>query len=133
MSSRVFNLSGRLRLCATWLFMLSTVLLAGCSDVCSNEDQSERLSPDGKWKVVGFQRNCGATTESNLQVSILPAGAQMPNEPGNVFRGEYRSTNFVASYEWLDAHTVRIEYSPRARPVIIAEEIGPIRIEFVAR
>src|SRR5437867_363008 len=52
-------------LCLTSLMCL---LLAAC---CANEAPSEHVSPDGNWKYVTFDRNCGATTASNLQVSVL--------------------------------------------------------------
>jgi hypothetical protein len=57
-------------------------LLAGC---CANEIPSEHVSPDGKWKYVTFDRNCGATTANNMQVSVLPAIAGLSNDAGNAF------------------------------------------------
>jgi hypothetical protein len=60
--------------------ILGCLLLSG-----SNEAPSEHPSPDGEWKYVTFDRNCGATTGSNLQVTVLPAAARLPNEAGNTF------------------------------------------------
>jgi hypothetical protein len=35
--------------------------------------------------VVVFERDCGATTDSSTQASVLEAQVAMPNEAGNVF------------------------------------------------
>src|SRR5262245_28343121 len=114
---------------------LSCFTLVGCSALlCDNDDVTERLSPDGKWKIVGFQRTCGAHYHDNLQLSVLPANAKLPNEPGNVFSGEYRSSGFLANYEWVDNQTLQIEYSRSAGSWINPDgKVGPITIRFVER
>src|SRR5215472_8531518 len=57
------------------------MLLVGCG-LCANEAPAEHPSPDGQWKYVSFDRNCGATTSSNLQISILPVSKSLPNDRG---------------------------------------------------
>lgn len=54
-------------------------------DLCGNEVFQEVLSPDGTYKAVVFQRDCGATTGFSTQVSILKASSQLANRAGNVF------------------------------------------------
>jgi hypothetical protein len=64
-------------------------LYKGCESafdgMCGNDLIHEELSPDGKVKVVVFQRDCGATTGFSTQVSIVPGRKTLPNAPGNVF------------------------------------------------
>jgi hypothetical protein len=42
---------------------IATLSLSGC---CANEMLYEHVSPDGKWKYITFDRNCGATTGDNF-------------------------------------------------------------------
>jgi hypothetical protein len=54
-------------------------------DMCGNQLLSEVLSPDQVYRVVVFQRDCGATTGFSTQVSVLKAKETLPNESGNLF------------------------------------------------
>jgi len=54
-------------------------------DGCANEILQKHPSPSGKVRVVVFQRNCGATTGFSTQASVLKAGEDLPNRPGNLF------------------------------------------------
>jgi hypothetical protein len=108
--------------------------LAGCTDSgCANEAPAEHLSPDKQWKYVSFDRNCGATTGSNLQVSVLPAAKPLPSGAGNAFiaDGNHGATNFVAQPEWIPARKLRITYSLKARIFKKEASVGPIEIEYV--
>ncbi|MDR1276903.1 MAG: hypothetical protein LBL72_11080 [Candidatus Accumulibacter sp.] len=71
----------RLSLQLIAVLAISTVL-AGCNS-CENEISQTVASPSGKLKVVMFNRNCGATTGFNTQVSIISATATLPNNAGN--------------------------------------------------
>ena len=55
------------------------------SGMCGNEIFSEVQSPDGKFRAVVFQRDCGATTGFSTQISILLAKDKLENEGGNIF------------------------------------------------
>ena len=50
-----------------------------------NEAPAEHVSPDGQWKYVSFDRNCGATTGSNLQISVLPVSNALSSGTANAF------------------------------------------------
>jgi TonB family protein len=52
--------------------------------LCGNEILSRMPSPDGKLDAVVFKRSCGATTPFYTEISILPAGAPLKNEAGNL-------------------------------------------------
>lgn len=62
----------------------SLLVMTGCS-ICENDVVSSALSPSGKWKAVVFQRGCGATTDFNTQVSVLPAERGLPDDSGNIY------------------------------------------------
>jgi hypothetical protein len=49
--------------------------VAGCDFGCGDEVVSTTSSPSHAISAVVFNRNCGATTGFNTQVSIVPSGA----------------------------------------------------------
>ena len=55
------------------------------NDMCGNDMFSEVLSPNGKHKVVVFQRDCGATTGFSTQISIMGSNDELENESGNIY------------------------------------------------
>lgn len=59
------------------------VALNGCDAGCGNEVASTFESPRGGRIAVVFNRNCGATTGFNTQLSVLPKGEASPSEAGN--------------------------------------------------
>jgi len=117
------------------LFSLTFIMVVvGCADFgCTNEAPAEHFSPDGQWKYVSFDRNCGATTGSNLQISVLPASKALPRGAANAFiaDNDHGATRFVAQPEWLSSRKLRINYSPKARISKKEAQVGPIEIEYV--
>jgi hypothetical protein len=65
------------------LLAMLVIAVSGCGDQCRNEPVTIVPSPSGASRAVVFHRNCGATTEINTQVAVLPRSAQQPNIPGN--------------------------------------------------
>jgi hypothetical protein len=63
-------------------------VISSLEELCGNAPISETPSPNGKMKVVVFQRDCGATTGFSTQVSILPIAQSLPKESGNVFTSD---------------------------------------------
>lgn len=112
--------------------LAAAAFLTGCN-TCANEAPAEHLSPDGQWKYVSFDRNCGATTGSNLQISILPASKSLPNEAANAFIADdnHGAMRFVAQPQWVSNSKLRIEYSAKARIFKQETKVGPIEIEYV--
>lgn len=64
------------------LLLTVSIGLSGC-DGCGNEISQTVTSPSGKLKAVVFNRNCGATTGFNTQVSIIPSSETLPSDGGN--------------------------------------------------
>lgn len=91
--------------------VIAGLFIYTADDMCGNEVYSEVLSPDGEYKAVVFQRDCGATTGFSTQVSIIHSGDNLKNEGGNVYiiAGHPRDTLLVA--RWLSDTELRIEKS----------------------
>lgn len=51
----------------------------------NNNIIDEVYSPDNKYKAVIFDRDAGATTGFNTQISIISSKSSLPNNPGNLF------------------------------------------------
>ena len=117
------------------VFACATLFVSvGCRHSgCENEATSEHVSPDGQWKYISFDRNCGATTGSNLQISVLPAPKSLPSDAANAFIADdnHGATRFVAQPDWLSDHKLRIAYSQKARIFKKEAKVGPIEIEYV--
>lgn len=64
------------------ILLAVSIGLSGC-DPCGNEISQTVTSPSGKIKAVVFNRNCGATTGFNTQVSIIPSLESLPGDGGN--------------------------------------------------
>jgi hypothetical protein len=61
-------------------FMLA---LSGCeAPPCKNEISARVPSPSGRLEAIIFSRGCGATTDFNTQLSVLPKGG-VPAGTGN--------------------------------------------------
>ena len=116
------------------IYLFGLAVLVGCTgSTCTNDAPAEHISPDGQWKYVSFDRDCGATTRSNLQVSVLPASESLPTDAANAFIADdnHGATRFLAQPEWMSAHKLRITYSVKARVFKKESKVGPIDIDYV--
>ena len=104
----------------------------GC-DLCTNDVSAERLSTDKQWKYVVFDRNCGATTGSNLQIAVLPASQPLRNESGNAFIADSNrgASPFVAQAEWSSNRNILIRYSSKARIFKKEAKVALVEITYV--
>src|SRR5687767_11331532 len=59
--------------------------MANFTQDCENEICQTTTLQNQKVKIVKFQRDCGATTGSNTQISIIPINQELENESGNIF------------------------------------------------
>src|SRR4051812_28787639 len=90
---------------ALFEFACLVVMMDCARSGCDNEAPSDHVSPDGQWKYVSFDRNCGATTGTNLQISVLPASKSLPSDAANAFIADdnHSATRFVAQPQWLSS------------------------------
>jgi len=101
----------------------SFILIFVLRDSCVNSIAEEVFSPDKKFKVVVFERNCGATTDFSTQISILDSEEDLGNENGSIFIGDSDHGRVVLSEKnvintniiWKDSKTILIQVDPLAR------------------
>eukprot|EP00456_Euglypha_rotunda_P093773 TRINITY_DN9916_c0_g1_i1.p2 TRINITY_DN9916_c0_g1~~TRINITY_DN9916_c0_g1_i1.p2 ORF type:complete len:150 (+),score=1.70 TRINITY_DN9916_c0_g1_i1:204-653(+) len=53
--------------------------------MCENSVLADIPSSTGPFRVVVFERSCGATPGFSTQASLLRVGAQLPDTAGNIF------------------------------------------------
>jgi len=75
---------------------------------CENTEQQRVPSPNGRFELVIFERNCGATTDFSTQVSLVDRGAKLIDRPGNAYVSEDRADLEVS---WT-ADTLATIHSP---------------------
>lgn len=110
---------------------------SGCSDACQNTELSSAGSPDGRWRAVIFQRDCGATTGLSTQVSVLPKAGRLRGG-GNAFvadddHGAAAASSLGgpwASIRWLARDRLLISYDARARVFTANPRVGSIQVVF---
>ena len=80
-------------------------------DLCANTLIENVTSHDKKWKVVLFERDCGATTDFSSQISLLRVGETLQNEGGNVYIADGYSGNYEIN--WASSSVVKIRGNSR--------------------
>ncbi|PKN88500.1 MAG: hypothetical protein CVU51_03945 [Deltaproteobacteria bacterium HGW-Deltaproteobacteria-1] len=63
------------------LYTISTLF----SGKCVNTISHEVLSPEGNYKAILFQTNCGVASSISTQVSIRPTGKNLKNDSGIIY------------------------------------------------
>lgn len=111
--------------------------LSGCSDSCANTLVSRADSPDGQHTAVLFQRDCGATTGSSTQVSVLKRGAELTGG-GNSFRadddhgaaavGDWGGS--WAEVRWLAPDHLLVRYAAKSRVFEQEKQVLGVRISY---
>jgi hypothetical protein len=112
-----------------------SLLLAGC-DPCENESAVEHPSPDGKWKIVVFERGCGATVGTNVQMSLLQASRTLPSEAGNLFAIDSNHGASALEYifvDWTSNSSVTITYPVKARVFKQEKRIGDVIVNYISK
>jgi len=112
--------------------------LVGCGDLCGNEWVAQQVSPDGRFKVVVFQRDCGATTGFTTQASLLEAADHVPGGSGNIFIADTdHGAAPAASWggpdlqvEWLANDRVVLAHHPRARVFKALVRYSDVAVEY---
>ena len=113
-------------------------LLAGCvtksvgRPACTNHVLHEVVSPGGNAKAVIFERDC--TTGATIQISLVPADARAPSEPGNVFAvgaGKHSlQGRTVVTAAWSGPTKLTISYTKGAAVMRSEGRMGPVEIEY---
>ncbi len=79
--------------------------------------------PNKNYKIVVFERSCGATTDFSNQISILNNSDSLNNYSGNIFiadtdhgKAELTDKNVIQTHiQWRDNRTINIKYDSLSR------------------
>jgi hypothetical protein len=107
---------------------------------CGNDILAELPSPDNQRRAVIFQRNCGATTGFNTEVSILRGSSRLGNEAGNAFAADADhgqaptgpSGGPVVTVRWIDPLHLVVNHDARVRVLAADSLVEGVRIRFVS-
>ncbi|MDP3674939.1 MAG: hypothetical protein Q8R44_07570 [Novosphingobium sp.] len=116
------------------LALLALFGLAACSDMCANTEHQTVRSPDGDNAAIVFDRDCGATTGFNTQVSVVVVD-QKAADKGNVFiaDGGARTASWGgpwAKASWVGHNQLLVRYDDTARIFTQNESVGDSQISF---
>ena len=107
-------------------FVIILGITFGSNDLCGNNITETNFSPNGKYKVVVFQRNCGATTDFSFQVSILKDKENLKNDGGNIF---IIDNNDIKVF-WINDKEINIGYKNNSEIFKIEEKFQKIKINY---
>lgn len=106
--------------------------------VCGNQVVQQVVSPDAWYKLVVFERDCGATTGFSTQVSLLAAGAVLPDRGGNLFVADDDHGRAPSgpgggpaiAVHWLDAGHLSLAHDARVRIFLAVAQLGDVQVSY---
>ncbi len=99
--------------------MLITIGFSQCvtniGGECSNTIYKQIDNEKKIFKIIKFDRNCGATTSNSIQLSVLNFNDSLPNDGGNIFISDSKVGGYIerdTSVEviWIDNNLILIKY-----------------------
>jgi flagellar basal body-associated protein FliL len=81
------------------------------SGMCGNDVFQEVYSPNKQYKVIVFERDCGATTGFSTQISILEATQALSNVTGNIFIMDGNPDYTNVQVKWENDQAINITYA----------------------
>jgi len=106
------------------------LVLSDLPGLCNNEVFSQVNSPDGKYKALIFQRDCGATTGFSTQVSVLDISEELENEGGNVFITANHPNENKIELHWVDSSNLIIQNTKTTEPSRKEPKIGTVDVRY---
>lgn len=108
---------------------------------CENQPVRKFGSPDNRYEIILFQRDCGATTGFSTQVSIVSAGKKLPKRKGNIFIADDGDRPVplgawggpAVEIQWIAKDGVLIEYPEGSRVFLNKKEFKDVHIEYKIR
>jgi hypothetical protein len=104
----------------TWLSLLLLLfILTNCNlniaGDCNNHVYQEINNNSKTFRIVKFDRGCGATTGNSIQLSVVSYNDSLPNETGNLFIsnskvGGYIERDTSVQASWLDDTTIMVRH-----------------------
>jgi len=97
--------------------------------LCDNEFIQSTTSPDNKWKVVLFQRDCGATTNFSSHIVVIKREQKFDPEQniGKIFIADGTPTNF--QIRWVDKRHLLVK-APQTRVYKVLKSYQNIDIQY---
>jgi len=95
-------------------------------DMCGNEIIQKVHSPNGNKTAYIFQRDCGASTGTSFQLSLVDSDEELPNQSGNAFV----SDNPI-QVKWLTNNKLRVTYKKSSETFEMDKRVDGIRIEYI--
>ena len=116
--------------------LIGILLIAGCSDICANNELAQAFSPDQRHTAIMFERNCGATTGSSIQISILKSGKAVSGT-GNIFVADSghgavldQWSGPLADAVWLSSDHLLIRYAAHSRIFRRVDQVNEITVRY---
>ncbi|MBX3610972.1 MAG: hypothetical protein KF871_13865 [Hydrogenophaga sp.] len=105
---------------------------------CTNRVLDNQPSPDGHWRAVVFERNCGASTGFSTQVSVLAVRAELRNRAGNLFIADTdhgaapsgRGGGPAVTVQWRSARQLVVRHHPAARVFKAMPSVNGVAVSY---
>lgn len=82
---------------------------------CSNHVAAEIASPNQNYKIVEFDRGCGATTGNSIQLSVIKSTDSLPDDAGNIFIADSTIRNKCVLASWINDKTILVKHNDNLR------------------
>jgi hypothetical protein len=104
---------------------------------CQNSPGNEIFSPNGDLKAVIFDRDCGATTDTAVNISIVPHDRTLNHaDVANVFVADSNHGASSLSYlfvDWKSNDAVMITYPRKARVFRQEMHVENVTVSYLAK
>ncbi|MBC7771398.1 MAG: hypothetical protein H7210_02770 [Pyrinomonadaceae bacterium] len=121
-------------------FVLAVVMLCfeslfttGCAPLCGNQLVRTIAQPTGSKSIVIFERDCGATTDFVIHLSVIESGTALSDGMvGNTFIADSNKgqVNMNVEAEWTSPLSVVIRYPAGARVHSRNSSVGHVRVAY---
>jgi hypothetical protein len=101
--------------------------------MCGNEVVHQVYSPNGRYKVIVFERNCGATTGYTTHISVLGSNTSLGGRVGNVLGADGHPDLFELEVEWQDDTLFVIQHDAGFVPVFAKDKVRGIQVQYLDR
>lgn len=101
-----------------WILLLLVTFTRCNSNVtgdCNNHVYEQIDNSKRTFKIVKFDRGCGATTSNSIQLSVIDYNDSLRNEAGNIFIanskvGMYIERDTSVQASWLNDSTILVRH-----------------------
>jgi hypothetical protein len=93
--------------------------------MCGNDVLSEISSPSRKWKVVVFERSCGATTGFVKQAIVMRAGESLDDG----VTGNIATSDGYGALKWTANDQLVVQYTG-VLPATVTHNIKEVKVTY---